>query len=283
MRRTSVLVLVAVLVVLAAAGALGVMRGGDSELVADQPRREARADKPKPQRSEPGRTMQKATPPPLDLASLTPATTDTTLPDAPLDRSMAETEGDVVRPTTTLAVYATPGKRPFAKVPPQQFQDTWLPVVGREDGWVKVLLPSRPNGASGWLRESRVETARSPYVVRVHLASRTIDIVYDGSTLGTWPVAIGEPSTPTPPGRTFLLGSVIDDDQSYSPIILPLGSHSDTLDSYGGGPGTVALHGWPDESVFGTAASHGCIRVPAEALDLLTQVPLGTLVIVDER
>ena len=84
-------------------------------------------------------------------------------------------------------------------------------------------------------------------------------------------------------GLVFLLGSVIDDNQSYSPIILPLGSHSDTLDSYGGGPGTVALHGWPDESVFGTAASHGCIRVPAEALDLLTQVPLGTLVIVDER
>lgn len=280
--RRLIVVVVAVLAVLVAAGALAVVRGDDSELTAE-PRRE-RAEKPsKPQRAESPRTLAKATPPPLDLASLTAATTQTTIPGAPIDTSMQETDGDVVRPLSVLPLYATPGKRPFAKVPPRQFQETWLPVVDREKGWVKVLLPSRPNGASGWLRESRVETARSPYVVRVHLTSRTIDIVFEGSTLGTWPVAIGEPSTPTPPGRTFLLGSVIDSNQSYSPIILPLGSHSDTLDSYGGGPGTVALHGWPDESVFGTAASHGCIRVPAEALDLLTQVPLGTLVIVDER
>ena len=280
MRRV-IVVVVAVLAVLATAGALSVIRGDDSELAAAP----ARDQKPaKPQRAEKGRTLQKAAPPPLDLASLTAATTMTTLARAPIDPDpQQETEGDVVRPLRVLAVYAEPGERPFAKVPPRQFQETWLPVVDREDGWVKVLLPSRPNGASGWLRESRVETARSPYVVRVHLVSKTIDIVYEGSSIGTWPVAIGEPSTPTPPGRTFLLGSVIDTNQSYSPIILPLGSHSDTLDSYGGGPGTVALHGWPDDSVFGTAASHGCIRVPAEALDRLTQVPLGTLVIVDER
>ena len=96
-------------------------------------------------------------------------------------------------------------------------------------------------------------------------------------------VAIGEPGTPTPTGRTFVLGSVVDEAQSFSPVILPLGSHSDTLDTYGGGPGTVALHGWPDASVFGGAVSHGCIRVPADALDRLRQVPLGTLVRVDEQ
>ena len=283
MRRV-IVVVVAVLAVLATAGVLSVIRGDDSELAA-APARDQKQSKPqKPQRAEKGRTMQKAAPPPLDLASLPAATTMTTLARAPIDPDpQQETEGDVVRPLRMLAVYAEPGERPFAKVPPRQFQETWLPVVDREGGWVKVLLPSRPNGASGWLRESRVETARSPYVVRVHLVSKTMDIVYEGSSIGTWPVAIGEPSTPTPPGRTFVLGSVIDTNQSYSPIILPLGSHSDTLDSYGGGPGTVALHGWPDDSVFGTAASHGCIRVPAEALDRLTQVPLGTLVIVDER
>ena len=94
---------------------------------------------------------------------------------------------------------------------------------------------------------------------------------------------MGAPDTPTPVGRTFLLGSIVDDGQSYSPLILPLGSHSDTLDTYGGGPGTVAIHGWPDASVFGRAISHGCVRVPADALDQLRQVPLGTLVIIDQR
>jgi lipoprotein-anchoring transpeptidase ErfK/SrfK len=43
----------------------------------------------------------------------------------------------------------------------------------------------------------------------------------------------------------------------------------------------VALHGWPDDSVFGNAVSHGCVRVPDDALEQLTQVPLGTLVLID--
>ena len=189
----------------------------------------------------------------------------------------------MVRPLRVLKVFKKPAGRAFAKMPPKQFGDTWLPVIDRKAGWVRVLLPSRPNGATGWLRKSGVELRTSPYLLRVHLGSRTLDINYQGDSIGTWPVAVGKPATPTPTGRTFLLGSVVDDDQSYSPVILPLGSHSDSLDTYGGGPGTVALHGWPDTSVFGSAVSHGCIRVPAEALDRLTQVPLGTLVIVDDN
>ena len=218
---------------------------------------------------------------PADLAKLTAATTHTTLADAPRDRGASATKGEVVHPRRVVAVYADPGRRPFAKVGPRQLGPTWLPVLDRRAGWSRVLLPSRPNGATGWVRSALVDRAATPYLVRVHLTSRTLELVKDGSTLGTWDVAVGAPGTPTPTGRTFLLGSVVDDQQDFSPVILPLGAHSDTLDTYGGGPGTVAFHGWPDSSVFGQAVSHGCVRVPAEALDLLQQVPLGTLVIID--
>jgi hypothetical protein len=236
-------------------------------------------DRDRPARAE-GRDRTK----PVPTARLVAATTEARLPKAPRDPApQASTEGDVVRPLGTLPVLDAPGGRAFAKMPPTQFQETWLPVIDRRDGWVQVLLPSRPNGATGWLREARVETRRSPYEVRVHLGSRTLELLYEGGQVGTWTVAIGEPGTPTPTGRTFVLGSVVDEAQSFSPVILPLGSHSDTLDTYGGGPGTVALHGWPDASVFGSAVSHGCIRVPADALDRLRQVPLGTLVRVDEQ
>ena len=47
---------------------------------------------------------------------------------------------------------------------------------------------------------------------------------------------------------------------------------------YGGGPGTVALHGWPDPAVFGHPVSHGCVRVPAAALRALARIPLGSAV-----
>ena len=221
---------------------------------------------------------------PADLTKLVASTTKATIGRAPRDTEpLAATDGTVVHPKGTLPVYAAPDGRPFAKVTPTQMGETWLPVIDRRDGWVQVLLPSRPNGSTGWVKAASVEEARTPYLIRVHVGSRELELFEDGSLVGSWPVAVGAPETPTPTGRTFLLGSIVDANQSYSPVILPLGSHSDTLDSYGGGPGTVALHGWPDDSVFGTAVSHGCIRVPAEALDQLTQVPLGTLVIVDQE
>ncbi len=220
----------------------------------------------------------------VDLTQLVASTTKAKLPKAPQDTDpTATTDGDVVHPRRPLPVYAAPGRRPFAKITPKQMNDTWLPVIGRKGGWSQVLLPSRPNGGTGWLKTAQLDTRRTPYLVRVHVGSRRLELLRDGDVVGSWSVAVGAPDTPTPVGRTFVLGSIVDDGQSYSPLILPLGSHSDTLDTYGGGPGTVALHGWPDASVFGQAVSHGCVRVPADALDQLSQVPLGTLVIIDQR
>jgi lipoprotein-anchoring transpeptidase ErfK/SrfK len=222
--------------------------------------------------------------PHVDLTRLTAATTGTTLRHAPRDtHRQATTSGEVVHPLRLQPVYAEPGRRPFAKVGQHEVGETWLPVVARRGAWSQVLLPSRPNGTTGWLRTSEVERRTTPYLVRVHLASRELQLYLGRTLTGSWPVAVGRPETPTPVGRTFVLGSITDRNQAYSPVILPLGAHSDTLDSYGGGPGTVALHTWPDASVFGTAASHGCIRVPADALDKLTRVPLGTLVVVDDK
>lgn len=220
----------------------------------------------------------------VDLTQLVASTTKAKLPKAPQDTApSATTDGHVVHPRRTLPVYAAPGRRPFAKITPKQLNDTWLPVIDRREGWSQVLLPSRPNGGTGWLKTAQLDTRQTPYLVRVHLGSRRLELLDDGELVGSWSVAVGAPETPTPVGRTFLLGSIVDDAQSYSPLILPLGSHSDTLDSYGGGPGTVALHGWPDASVFGKAISHGCVRVPADALEQLRRVPLGTLVIIDQR
>jgi len=218
------------------------------------------------------------------LHGLAASTTDTTLRKAPKDPApLRATDGEVVHPLRPLPLFAKPGRAPFGKIGPRQMGETWLPVADRRGGWSRVLLPSRPNGSTGWVRTALVERRTSPYLVRVHLGSRSLGLFHEGILVGSWSVATGRPETPTPIGRTFLLGSITDDKQSFSPVIIPLGAHSDTLDSYGGGPGTVAIHGWPNSGVFGTAASHGCIRVPDDALDRLSQVPLGTVVIVDEQ
>lgn len=217
-------------------------------------------------------------------ASLAEATTHTSLARAPIDtHRYAATDGTVVHPTKVIQVYDRPQGRPFGKVGPTQIGDTWLPVIAQTRGWVQVLLPSKPNGSTGWLRAGNVERAHTPYLISVHLGSMLMELFSDGRQIADWEIGIGKPGTPTPTGRTFLLGSIVDPNQQYSPVILPLGTHSATLDSFGGGPGTVAIHTWPTTDVLGKADSHGCIRVSREALDRLTQVPLGTLVLVDQQ
>lgn len=220
---------------------------------------------------------------PVDLEGLAEATTFGELDAAPPDpEPQASTDGVVLRIKEDVAVHEAPEGRAFARLPATQLENpTWVPVIDETDDWAQVLLPSRPNGSTGWVRtgsEQPVSKARSPYLVDVDLDAHRMQILEDDQVIGEWAVGSGKPETPTPRGRTFIMAAIEETVTRFSPIILPLGSHSDTFDTYGGGPGTVALHGWPNADVFGTDTSDGCIRVPDEALRKLTSLPLGTVV-----
>jgi hypothetical protein len=218
------------------------------------------------------------------IARLPAATTFGKLPEAPLDPDPFGPElGIVLHPTTTRVIYARPGGPPVAALPPTQLgSPTWVPVVQSRPGWDRILLPSRPNRATAWiyLGGGGLQTASDAYRIEVDLADHRLTVTDDGRNLGRWIVAVGAASTPTPSGRTFLLASVAPVHPTYSPLILPLGLHSDALRTFDGGPGTVALHGWPDPAVFGHAVSHGCVRVPAAALRALSRIPMGTPVMI---
>lgn len=198
---------------------------------------------------------------------------------------LAAIDGLVAHPIEALPVSATPGGPPVAALPSKELGGpTWVPVVESKPGWQRVLLPSRPNGATGWIATSggKLKTAHSPYVVKVDTSSRRLTLLESGRSLGSWTVAVGAPKTPTPTGRTFIMASLAPAKKTYSPLILPVGAHSESLDTFGGGPGTVALHGWPQKSVFGQAVTHGCVRVPSDALQQLSKVPLGTPVLISK-
>jgi L,D-transpeptidase catalytic domain len=212
------------------------------------------------------------------------ATTYATTPAAPQDPAPFEAEtGTVLHPTATRVVYTRPGGPAVATLPATELgSPTWVPVVQSQPGWDRILLPTRPNRSTGWiyLGGGGLRTAYTAYRVEVSLTTYRLTILDAGHSLGTWTVADGAAGTPTPAGRTFLLASLAPQHPTYSPLILPLGAHSDTLTTYGGGPGTVGLHGWPDPAVFGHAASHGCIRVPTAALRALSRIPLGSPVMI---
>jgi hypothetical protein len=243
-----------------------------------------RASVPGPAMAPRSFPMPSATVDHFDLTRLPEATTFGDLAAAPRDpEPQAITQGVVVHVKRDLAVYDAPDGRAFARLPAMQLgSPTWVAVVEQRGQWAHVLLPSRPNNSTGWVRTTdptRIERARSPYEVDVDIDARLMVVREDGRKIGVWTVGVGKRSSPTPRGRTFILASIKEIVTHFSPIILPLGTHSATFDTYGGGPGTVALHGWPDPSVFGRAASDGCVRVPDDALRLLTSLPLGTLVL----
>jgi lipoprotein-anchoring transpeptidase ErfK/SrfK len=217
-------------------------------------------------------------------AKLPQATTYTTIAAAPADPArFATTNGLVVHPLAAQVVYAGPGKAPIAVLPATELgAPTWVPVVRTGAGWDQVLLPSRPDHITGWIYTAgaKLDTRHTSYLLRVNLAAHRLSVYNDGKLLGAWTVAIGAPGTPTPTGRTFLLALLAPPDPTYSPLILPLGTHSNALSTYGGGPGTVGIHGWPDPSVFGQSVSNGCVRVPSAALQLVSTIPLGSLVVI---
>ncbi|NDU73184.1 L,D-transpeptidase family protein [Actinomadura sp. DSM 109109] len=215
-------------------------------------------------------------------AKVPEATTFTTVKGAPADTTPdGATDGLVVHPAGPAPVFDRPAGHRFATLPTTQLGGpTWVPVVETSGEWRKVLLPSRPNGATGWIPGTALRTARTPYTVHVDLTRRRLVLEKSARPVGRWRVAVGDTRTPTPTGRTFVMATLAPARKTPSPIVLPLGTHSATLDTFGGGPGTVALHGWPDASVFGEAVTHGCVRVPADALKALSRVPLGSLVFV---
>lgn len=226
--------------------------------------------------------------PPVDtpVTGLREATTFTTVRGTPVPGRGAP-DGVVLHPRLAVAVFSGPGGRALAALPSTQLgSPTWVPVLREVGGWSQVLLPSRPNGSTGWVASGDhdgFDLARSDAVVRVRLRDARMSIDRDGREVGTWPVVIGAPATPTPAGTTFVMASVEDPGNDYSRYLLPLGWHSATLDSFGGGPGTVAVHGWKDPSIFtrrDRELSHGCIRVPAVALSVARSLPLGTPVVI---
>ncbi|HEY3682700.1 MAG TPA: L,D-transpeptidase [Streptosporangiaceae bacterium] len=213
------------------------------------------------------------------LARLPHATTYGTVHGAPADPAPnAPLDGTVVHPARDTPVYDRPGGKPIAVLPAKQLDGpTWVPVIADQGGWRRVLLPSRPDHTSGWLPTDKTQhTATSAYRIAVDRGAHRLTLTEAGRRLGAWTVAVGTAKNPTPAGRTFLLASLSPPKPTYSKLILPLGTHSNSLDSFGGGPGTVALHGWPDKSVFGHDVSHGCVRTPPAALGTLSRVPLGS-------
>jgi lipoprotein-anchoring transpeptidase ErfK/SrfK len=150
------------------------------------------------------------------------------------------------------------------------------------DDWVKVLLANRPNGSAGWVPRDRVALSRTRYWVAVRVRARRVTIFRDGKRVRRFRAVVGAPATPTPLGLAAIYERNRQPDPGafLGPWALSLTSLSNVLESFGGGPGRVAIHGRAGASLLdplGTARSHGCIRVNNDDVRWMARrVPVGT-------
>jgi lipoprotein-anchoring transpeptidase ErfK/SrfK len=156
------------------------------------------------------------------------------------------------------------------------------PRQGARRLWLKVALPIRPNGTTGWIRADKVSLHRTRWRVVVSRSRRAATVYKAGRVVKRMRVVVGAPSTPTPLGRFAVYESIKQTDPHgfIGPWALHLTAFSNVLDNYGGGPGRVALHGRDGASLLdplGTARSHGCVRMlNADILWLAHRIGPGT-------
>jgi lipoprotein-anchoring transpeptidase ErfK/SrfK len=147
-------------------------------------------------------------------------------------------------------------------------------------GWLNVLLPIRPNGASGWIKASDVTMGTSDYEIKIELGAHKLTLLKLGQPVVDSGTVIGTDKTPTPPGKFYITDPVDlqkNPNTGYGVFALGISGYSDVLTSFKGGPGQLAVHGTSNPGEVGQNISNGCVRVPNDViLQLASQVPLGT-------
>jgi lipoprotein-anchoring transpeptidase ErfK/SrfK len=177
-----------------------------------------------------------------------------------------------------------PATRPLTGEP------TTLPVVGALTGadgvrWLRVMLPGRPDGSTGWIAEQGTRETTTNWHLVVDLAARRVRAYRDGHVARTFQAVVGKPSTPTPTGEFFVEETLqMPAGEAGGPFALALSARSNVLQEFEGGPGQIAVHGRDDlGGTLGTAASHGCIRLATASIDwLATRIGPGTPVTIDQ-
>jgi lipoprotein-anchoring transpeptidase ErfK/SrfK len=147
--------------------------------------------------------------------------------------------------------------------------------------WLRILLPIRPNGASAWARADDVDLISRREEIVVDLSERMLWHYADDEVVNRFHVGVGTPSTPTGTGTFYVWQRVpfSNPNQPYGIFALGLSGFSPVLSDWPGG-GRMAIHGTPYASDRGRPVSHGCVRVYNADMKHLTDVRLGTPVII---
>ena len=191
----------------------------------------------------------------------------------------------VVKRHTNVHARPTHDSRVIGRLGPvtPEKTDNIVLIVDREAAfedrlWVRVLFPSLPNGASGWVARDTIGGYGVVHTrLVIDLGSFSARLLERGRVLFDAPIGIGKPKWPTPAGEFYVRNRLAGfGDPSYGPVAFGTSARSLRLTDWPAG-GFVGIHGTNTPELIPGRVSHGCVRMRNEdILELDRLMPVGT-------
>jgi len=153
-------------------------------------------------------------------------------------------------------------------------------TVVKEQEWLRVRLPVRPNGTTGWVPAAALSELQ-PVETWLRISTKTFKatLIKNGKRVFSAPIGVGQSQWPTPKGQFYIrakLKGYGGAGSFYGPLAYITSATSDQLTDWPGG-GLVGVHGTTLPGLIPGRISHGCVRMRnADILRLEKLMPIGT-------
>jgi lipoprotein-anchoring transpeptidase ErfK/SrfK len=155
--------------------------------------------------------------------------------------------------------------------------EVYLVIDDSDVDWVRIRIPGRPNGRTGWVRRTALGPINRVYTrIVVDRRRRMLTLTTGDHVRLRIRVGVGKPSTPTPKGQFWVREKLrITNAPAYGSYALGTAAYAKLSDWPGGG--VVGIHGTDQPNLIPGAPSHGCVRVRnADMAKLYRLTPVGT-------
>lgn len=166
-------------------------------------------------------------------------------------------------------------------------------AAGKQSAAPVVTVQSRPNlevtieikaASKAASAEQPAKPAEQGRKIGINVASRMLILYENGKKVRLYPVGVGTPSTPTPPGFYSVQTKEVNPtwiDPSDTTVQIPAGPDNPLGYRWIGFSGTYGIHGTNNPSSVGYYVSNGCVRMHEEDVEeLYPLVTIGTPVMV---
>jgi lipoprotein-anchoring transpeptidase ErfK/SrfK len=190
-----------------------------------------------------------------------------------------------VHPLKPVAMYDKIGGKARAMAAPEiaRGHELVMPVVGKRNGWVAVIVPSA-NRKIAWIFDKNLEKRKLEDHIVIYKKAHKLVWYKNDKEQKSWEVSLGASNTPTPLGRSYVLAQSELQGQVYAgEPVMALSSIPDDPNSV---PTALAgahtgIHTWWKDNNLGKNVTDGCIRLTKKGhQELLREIEAGTPVTV---